>query len=232
MKQKPIVVETKNLKKQFYTETREGVKANEISVIRGIDITIKEGDFIGIMGRSGCGKTTFLKLLGLLETPSFGTVLWKGQDTKILWKDEIADIRRREIGFVFQDFYLLNSLNILDNIMVPMILDKAQPEVMKKRAKELAQQFGIVDLLGKYPYEISGGEQQRAALCRALLNNPDIIMADEPTGNLDSKSGQDVIDALTYMNHNLGKTVVIVTHDEFMGSYCKEIIHMQDGRIL
>lgn len=224
-------METKALKKQFYVETREETTGSVFPVIRGVDVCIEEGDFIGIMGRSGCGKTTFLKILGLLEKPSSGTVLWQGQDIKELWKDEIADIHRRKIGFVFQDFNLLNSLNIRDNIMVPMILDKADPGVMKEKANDLADRFGITQLLGKYPYELSGGEQQRAAICRALINNPEIIMADEPTGNLDSVSGQIVIEALTHINRDLGKTVIMVTHDPYMGSFCESVLFMKDGTI-
>lgn len=226
------IIETKELVHNYTVETRQSVEINQIRVLKGIDFTVEKGEFVGIMGKSGCGKTTFLKLLGMLERPSGGTVIFKGMDTKELWKDELADIRRRQIGFVFQDFYLMDSLSVTDNIKLPMILDKADPEAMKERAGELAKQFGIDGLLYKAPYELSGGEKQRVAICRALINDPEVILADEPTGNLDSRSGRVVIDALCKINEDLGKTVVMVTHDPRLASYCKKIILLKDGEIV
>lgn len=230
MKEK--IIETKGLVHNYKVETRQSVEVHEIHVLKGIDFAVEKGEFVGIMGKSGCGKTTFLKLLGMLERPTGGTVIFKGMDTEELWKDELADIRRRRIGFVFQDFYLMDSLSVMDNIKLPMILDKAEPEAMKKKVEELTEQFGITGLLYKAPYELSGGEKQRVAICRALINNPEVVLADEPTGNLDSKSGQVVIDALCKINDELGKTVVMVTHDSRLASFCKKIIMLKDGEII
>ncbi|BDF33820.1 ABC transporter ATP-binding protein [Lachnospiraceae bacterium] len=226
------IIETKELVHNYKVETRRSVEINKIQVLKGIDFAVEKGEFVGVMGKSGCGKTTFLKLLGMLERPAGGTVIFQGMDTEELWKDELADIRRRQIGFVFQDFYLMDSLSVMDNIKLPMILDKADPEVMKKKVEKLSEQFGIADLLYKAPYELSGGEKQRTAICRALINDPEIVLADEPTGNLDSKSGQVVIDALCKINDELGKTVVMVTHDSRLASYCKKIILLKDGEIV
>lgn len=149
-----------------------------------------------------------------------------------LHPDEEADIRRKQIGFIFQDFYLMDCLTVKENIMLPMILNKEKSDVMHRRAIDLALQFQIDHLLENDPYELSGGEKQRVAICRALVNNPDLILADEPTGNLDSKSGKIVIDALTHVNQDYGKTVVMVTHDPKMAGYCKNIILLKDGMIL
>ena len=182
------------------------------------------------MGRSGCGKSTFLKLLGMIERPTSGTIYFDGMDTEDLWKDELADIRRRRIGFVFQDFYLLDSLCIKDNILLPMILDKAESKTMT--VEELAGLFGIRELLPKAPYELSGGEKQRAAICRALINDPEIILADEPTGNLDSRSGQIVMDALKRINREFHKTILMVTHDPYFASLSQKVVLLKDGQIL
>lgn len=204
----------------------------EIPVIKGIDLEVYEGEFVGIMGKSGCGKTTLIKVLGMIDKPTGGTVFFKGMDTKELWAEELADIRRRELGFVFQDFYLMDSLTIRNNIVLPMVLDKKKAKDCLKKGKELAEQFGITHLLNKHPYELSGGEKQRTAICRALINNPDLILADEPTGNLDTKSGEIVVEEFRRVNEELGKTIVMVTHDPKMASNCKRIIFLRDGLIL
>ena len=194
--------------KMVYSD-RQGEE--EIKVLKGLDFTIEEQEFVGIMGKSGCGKT---------------------KDASELWSDELADIRRREIGFVFQDFYLLNSLSVKENIMLPMVLDKAPVDKCYKNVETYAEKFGLSHLLEKQPYEVSGGEKQRVAICRALINNPDLILADEPTGNLDSKSGKIVIDALKDINEHMGKTIIMVTHDPQMASYCSRLILLKDGVIL
>ena len=170
--------------------------------------------------------------LGLIDEPTKGTIYFKEKDIDKLWKDELADIRRREIGFVFQDFYLMDSLSVKENIMLPMILDKAEAESCIERAESLAEQFGLTHLLDKNPYELSGGEKQRAAICRALLNNPELILADEPTGNLDSKSGKIVVDEFIKINEVMKKTIIMVTHDPQMASKCKRIIFLKDGIVL
>ncbi|MGO5052231.1 ABC transporter ATP-binding protein [Lachnospiraceae bacterium LCP25S3_G4] len=204
----------------------------DVKVLRGIDLDIIEHDFICIMGKSGCGKTTLLKTLGLIDKPNQGTIQFKGRDTTDLYGDALSDIRRNEIGFVFQDFYLMDSLSVLENIMLPMILNQEQTNKMVRTAKELAEHYEISHLLNKNPYQLSGGEKQRVAICRALGNNPDVIMADEPTGNLDSKSAKIVIDSLKRVNEDLGKTVIIVTHDPLIASASKKIVFLKDGIVL
>lgn len=164
--------------------------ADEIKVLKGLTFSVEEQEFVGIMGKSGCGKTTLLKVLGLIDAPTSGTLHFYDKETKTLWKDELADIRRREIGFVFQDYYLMDSISVQENIMLPLILDKAENETCYEKSEAFANQFEITHLLHKNPYELSGGEKQRVAICRALINNPDLILADEPTGNLDSNPGK------------------------------------------
>lgn len=227
-----IIIETKELIRNYRVETKQGTDTSTIHVLKGIDFKVEKGEFTAIMGKSGCGKTTFLKLLGLLDRPTDGKIYFDGMDTEDLWKDELADIRRRKIGFVFQDFYLMNSLSVLDNIMLPMILDKADSGVMKEKAEKLAEQFGITGLLHKAPYELSGGEKQRVAICRALINDPEIIFADEPTGSLDSKAGKNVMEALQRINEEFNKTIVMVTHDPQLASYCRKLVLLKDGEIL
>ena len=185
-----------------YSKKGDGARPAEddIKVIRGISMKVEKGDFLGIMGKSGCGKSTLLRVLGLLDRPTEGKIYFEDFDTEELWKDELADIRRRKIGFIFQDYYLMDSLTVRENMILPMILDKADSAEMKKRAEKYAEQFEISHLLDKKPTELSGGEKQRAAICRALINDPELILADEPTGNLDSKSGKIVLDALKEIN--------------------------------
>lgn len=228
------VLEVKNLIRDYRkTEQKNSQDSGSvIRVLKGLDFQVKQGEFIGIMGKSGCGKTTLLKVLGLIDEQTDGTLLFTGKDTKALYPDELADIRRTQLGFVFQDFYLMDSLTVRENMMLPMIIGKEKSEVMDEKSLQLAKQFQIDHLLDKEPYELSGGEKQRVAICRALINNPDLILADEPTGNLDSKSGQIVIDALTRINEEYGKTIVMVTHDPKMAGYCGKIILLKDGMIL
>ena len=210
-----------------------GKKGTEdIRVLKGLNFQVEEGDFTGIMGKSGCGKTTLLKVLGLIDKQTDGTVRFMGQDTKGLSGDTLADIRRTKLGFIFQDYYLMDSLTVEENIMLPMILGQENAQKMMDAAKEYAEKFQIDHLLNKNPYELSGGEKQRVAICRALINNPDLILADEPTGNLDSKSGKIVIEALRTINQEMKKTIVMVTHDPQMASNCRKIILLKDGVIL
>ena len=173
-----------------------------------------------------------LKVLGLIDKPTGGKVYFYRKSIADLWSDELADIRRQKIGFIFQDFYLLNSLTVRENIMLPMVLDKREGRRCTEKGEELAEKFGLIHLLEKYPYELSGGEKQRTAISRALINNPDLILADEPTGNLDSRSSQNVIDTLCQINREMGKTIIMVTHDPRMASYCSRLILLKDGVVL
>lgn len=229
--QSEIILEGKELIRN-YTKSSEQKGKDEIKVLKRLNFEVRAQEFVGIMGRSGCGKTTLLKILGMIDRQTAGKLYFKGCDTEELWKDELADIRRRDIGFVFQDFYLMDSLTVRENIMLPKILDKGKAQDCIQKAEESAEKFGIRHLLDKKPYELSGGEKQRVAICRALINDPELILADEPTGNLDSKSGDVVISTMTEINKELGKTIVMVTHDPKMASYCSRLILLKDGVIM
>ena len=176
------VLEVENLIRNYQKSALK--KSDEdIKVLKGLNFSVEQGEFVGIMGKSGCGKTTLLKVLGMIDKQTDGVVRFMEKDTSKLYGDELADIRREQIGFVFQDFYLMDSLSVEENIMLPMILGQEKVDVMTKAARKYAEQFQISHLLKKNPYELSGGEKQRVAICRALINDPDLILADEPTGN-------------------------------------------------
>lgn len=201
-------------------------------VLKSVDLAVKEGEFIGIMGKSGSGKTTLLKIMGMIEPVTDGKVFYEKGNVERISEKEAARIRREELGFIFQEFFLMDSLTVLENVMLPLLIGKTAGVSAKERAKKLIQKFGIDGLEEKMPDELSGGERQRTAICRALINNPRIVFADEPTGNLDSKSGKVVIDALETINKELLKTVIMVTHDPQMASHCDRVILLRDGKIL
>lgn len=226
------VIKAEELYRDYTKVSQSGDEPENIRVLKGLSFSVKEQEFVGIMGKSGCGKTTLLKTLGLIDKPTKGKLYFGGKDIEKLWSDELADIRRREIGFVFQDFYLMDSLSVGENIMLPMVLDKREVRKCIEKSREYAKLFGLSHLMKKYPYELSGGEKQRVAISRALINDPDLILADEPTGNLDSKSGKVVIDALERINGRMKKTILMVTHDPQVASHCKRIIFLKDGVIL
>ena len=208
------------------------VGGERVKALRGVSFSIAEGEFVTIMGTSGSGKSTLLNILGCLDTPTSGEYMLDGVLVQSMSKNQRAITRNRKIGFVFQDFYLMDSLTVEENIMLPMILDKAEEESCYESARGYAEHFRINALMRKYPYELSGGERQRVAICRALVNRPDLILADEPTGNLDSQSGKIVIDALDQIHKEHKKTIIMVTHDPQVASYCSRIILLKDGLIL
>ena len=220
------VLRAENLVRDYVQYGEDGEKKKEIHVLKGLNFSIQRQEFVGIMGRSGCGKTTLLKILGLIESVTDGALLYKKDEISKLSDKELARIRREELGFVFQEFYLMDSLDVFENIMLPFYISKTVDDSKKERARVLMDKFG------KMPAELSGGERQRVAICRALINDPEIIFADEPTGNLDSKSGKIVIDALKDINEHMGKTIIMVTHDPQMASYCSRLILLKDGVIL
>lgn len=220
------------LKAEKLVRSYKTAGGENVQVIRGIDLAVGQGEFAVIMGKSGCGKTTLLKMLGLIDKQTGGTLSFMGKDAGKIRGDALAKLRLCRIGFIFQDFCLMDSLTVKENIMLPMILGKAGKERMEKETYGYAQKFQIAHLLKKYPYELSGGEKQRTAICRALINDPDLILADEPTGNLDSKSGRMVIDTLDMINKDYEKTIVMVTHDPQMASFGSRILMLKDGRIL
>lgn len=200
-------------------------------VLKEIDLVIASGDFTCIMGRSGCGKTTLLKILGLMHPQTAGLVTFEGRLTHELFPDEISDIRRQKIGFVFQDFNLMESITVRENILLPAILDKQDTAKAEERMARFFQVLRIEHLLDKLPHELSVGEKQRAAICRALMNEPQIIFADEPTGNLDSNAGAEVINIFQRINQELGITIVMITHDSKVAQAAKDVIFLKDGKI-
>ena len=225
------VLRVENLIRNYIKPSRSEER-EEIKVLKQLNFTVEEQEFVGIMGKSGCGKTTLLKVVGMIDRPTGGSMFFKNKEIKKLWDDELSDIRRREVGFVFQDFYLMDSLSVEENIMLPLVLDKAEVNSCFEKAKKYEKLFEIEHLAKKNPYELSGGEKQRVAICRALVNDPELILADEPTGNLDSRSGAIVVQALEDINERMGKTIVMVTHDPQVASHCKRIIFLKDGKIL
>ena len=201
-------------------------------VLKDVSLRVEKGEFVAVMGPSGSGKTTLLNCISCFIPHEQGSIVLADQDISDLNETELARVRNRQMGFVFQDFYLMDSLTVEENIMLPLILDKANEEKCFSCAREQAEHFRIDHLIRKYPYELSGGERQRVAICRALINEPDLILADEPTGNLDSKSGKIVIEALNRINRQYKKTIVMVTHDPQVASNCSRIIFLKDGLIL
>ena len=189
------------------------VNETKIEVLKGINLTINSQEFIAIMGKSGSGKTTLLKLLGMLDRPTEGKVFFKGEDSNFIRGDRLAKIRRCELGFIYQDYYLMDSLSVRENIMLPKILDHSSVEESMEESEKLADIMGVRTLMDKRTFELSGGEKQRVAICRALINHSDLILADEPTGNLDSASSETVMEYLQMINKDMKKTVVLVTHD-------------------
>lgn len=202
----------------------------ELRVLRNINLTIQKGEYLAIMGPSGSGKSTLLNMIGCLDRPSSGDYFLGDQNVSELEDDQLSLIRGARIGFVFQSFNLISQLNVIENIEVPMYYQGFTEEESAERAKELAAMVGLGDRMNHRPSELSGGQQQRVAIARALANNPLIILADEPTGNLDSKSGRDILDILDRL-HEEGKTLIAVTHDEGIAEHAERTITLFDGRI-
>lgn len=205
--------------------------SNSTTALNGVSFSIEKGEFVGIMGPSGSGKTSLLNILSGINKPTSGSTEIAGENINTMSEDNLALFRRQNLGFVFQEFNLLDSLTLKENIMLPMILDKKSNEEMNNKADEIMSVFDIKDIGSKYPYEVSGGQQQRAAVSRAVVNGPVIIFADEPTGNLDSKSSNAVMKLFTKMNRELESTILMVTHDAFAASFCNKIIFIKDGAI-
>lgn len=220
-----VVLKVNNLIKEYRS------RAVITNAINSMNFTIEENEFVGIMGASGSGKTTLLNMLSGIDKPTSGSIEISGEDISKMNKDKLALFRRKHIGFVFQEFNLLDSLSVKDNIMLPMTLEEVEEDEIYKRVDELAKNFDIEKTLDKYPYEISGGQQQRVAICRAIANSPNIIFADEPTGNLDSKSSKKVMTSFKKLNEINKATILMVTHDSLAASYCKRVIFIKDGMI-
>ncbi|MCX8103525.1 MAG: ABC transporter ATP-binding protein [Candidatus Bipolaricaulota bacterium] len=203
----------------------------EVRALDGVSFAIQRGEFLAIMGPSGSGKSTVMHLLGCLDRPTSGRMVLDGLDLLKASDNQLAEIRNAKIGFVFQQFNLLPRENALRNVETPAIYAGARRAERVRRAKELLERVGLGDRLFHFPSQLSGGERQRVAIARALMNDPAILLADEPTGNLDTKTGEEIL-ALFQHLHDEGRTVVLVTHDQRVASYASRILHMQDGRIL
>lgn len=217
------VLVAKNLRKVY------GSRGNVYTALHDIDLNIKEGEFVGIMGPSGAGKTTLLNIISTIDKPSSGTVTIDSEDIVKMNEDKLSVFRRNKLGFVFQDFNLLDTLTVKENIVLPLSLSKVDLNEIKQRLKEVSESLGIEDILNKYPYEISGGQKQRTAAARAIISKPALILADEPTGALDSKASTELLQALSNLNEESKATIMMVTHDAFAASYCRRIIFIKDG---
>ncbi len=202
----------------------------DIQALRGIDLEINEGEFISIMGPSGCGKSTLLNVLGCLDRPTEGKYYLNKYDISVLDDDTLSDMRCNYLGFVFQSYNLIPQLSVVENIEIPLYYQGVSPNESRKRATEMASRVGLGDRLYHKPTELSGGQQQRAGIARALVNDPLVILADEPTGNLDSKSGQEIMNIFSEL-HKQGKTIIMVTHDEHIAKYGERIVRLKDGVI-
>lgn len=217
------MLEVKNLVKSY------GVAKKKYPVLKGVNFKIERGEFVAIMGPSGSGKTTLLDCISRYKPFEKGEILLDGIDLAKLNEKEIAKVRNEKIGFVFQDFMLLDGLTIFENVCIPQVIKEEKYQLMEKRAERLLQMFDIDKIGKKYPAEISGGQKQRTAVARALINEPLMILADEPTGNLDSRSSEAVIEAFVKAKNELQATILMVTHDSLSASYCDRVIIMRDG---
>ena len=220
------VLEVKNLQK-VYT-TRFG--GSSVQALSNVNLSVEKGEYIAIMGESGSGKTTLLNILAALDRPTRGQVLLNGRDITAISEKEISAFRRKNLGFVFQDFNLLDTFNLLDNILLPLVLSGKKFQEMNKLVKPLAAKLGIHDILYKYPYEVSGGQKQRAAVARALITSPQLVLADEPTGALDSRSADDLLKLFNDINRD-GQTILMVTHSIKAASHAGRVLFISDGSV-
>ncbi|MBX4269088.1 ABC transporter ATP-binding protein [Clostridium estertheticum] len=216
----------KELKKTFVS------KGSEYIALQSLNLSVKNGEFVAVMGPSGSGKTTLLNCISGFMTADAGEIILDGENILNIGEDKLADVRQNKLGFVFQDFMLINGLTVLENIYLPQIIANKNMKPMEDKTKILLDAFRIGTIKNKYPNEISGGEKQRVAIARALSNNPSILLADEPTGNLDSKSSSAVIEAFIDAKKNLGATIFMVTHDAFAASHSDRVVALKDGQIV
>lgn len=223
------IIKAKDLSKSYGKKEKGAYRQK---VLDNLNLDIYNEDFIAIMGPSGSGKSTLLKIIGLIDNNiDSGDVFFWGKSIKKITFSEVANIRKDKIGYVFQDFKILPSISILDNIILPSLIAKKSSVEAKKRAFKYLEEFGISDIYNKFSYEVSGGELQRVAIIRSLMNNPDIIFADEPTGNLDSTNTEQIIKMLKYLNENFGKTIVLVTHNTEFTKYVKKVFILREGKL-
>lgn len=220
-----IILETEQIQKYY------GNKGNITKAIDGISFTMREGEFVGIMGASGSGKTTLLNCISTIDTVTAGHIKIDGKDITTLHGAKLADFRREKLGFIFQNFNLLDTLTAYDNIALALSVLRVPVRQIEQRIRNIAGVLGITDVLEKYPYEMSGGQQQRVAAARAIITRPALILADEPTGALDSRSARMLLAQLTTLNEKENATIMMVTHDSVCASYCKRILFIKDGKL-
>lgn len=220
------LLEVNNLQKIY----KSRFSSVQVEALREVSFSIEPGEFVAIMGESGSGKTTLLNLLAVLDKPTAGNILINGQDAGKIPAKQLSSYRRNHLGFVFQDYSLLDTFTLKDNIILPLVLNKAKPSQIEKSLEAISHRLSLDSLLKKYPYEVSGGQKQRAAVARALIVQPELLLADEPTGALDSKSSSALLDLFELLNHQ-GQTICMVTHSINAASYASRVLFIQDGRI-
>ncbi|MGM9902918.1 ABC transporter ATP-binding protein [Enterococcus sp. 10A9_DIV0425] len=219
------VIEVKHVSKSY------GSSTTSVKVLDNVSFSVGEGEFVGIMGPSGAGKTTLMNILSTINLPTVGSVSIQGKEITKMKKNELSDFRRRKIGFIFQEFNLIDTLTAKDNILLPLAVERISKEEMEKKVLHVAQVLGIEELLKRYPDEMSVGQRQRIAAARALIVRPEVIFADEPTGSLDSKSATELLNYLKIINEVEKSTILLVTHDPYTASYCNRILFIKDGVI-
>ncbi|MGG0668844.1 MULTISPECIES: ABC transporter ATP-binding protein [Bacillales] len=225
MDQHKTVLHAQNIRKSY------GTRGNVQQVLKGIDLRVMEGEFVGIMGASGAGKTTLLNVLATIDRTTEGSILIGDADISKMKDRELSAFRRDKLGFIFQDYNLLDTLTVKENILLPVSLGKMKKRVAEDQFKSIADILGIKELADKYPHEISGGQKQRTSAARALINKPSMVFADEPTGALDSKSASSLLGTLEDVNKQRGVTIMMVTHDPVASSYCSRVVFLKDGNI-
>ncbi len=219
-----MLIEIKQIKKVYKMGNID------VNALRGVNLNVEEGEFIAIMGSSGSGKSTLMHILGCLDTPTSGTYLFRGREVQDLSEDELANTRNREVGFVFQTFNLLPRMKAFENVELPLMYSGGRAAAIRKRALDVLERVGLEDRVNHRPTELSGGERQRVAIARALVNNPKLVLADEPTGNLDSKTGHEIMELFRSL-HKEGRTLIAVTHDPEISEYADRIVRIRDGVI-
>ena len=220
------ILEVNNLKKVYTTR----LGGNQVEALKNLSFSVEEGEYVAIMGESGSGKTTLLNILAALDKPTGGQVILNGKNIVDIREQDISAFRRENLGFVFQDFNLLDNFSLKDNIVLPLVLSGVDYKEMERRITPIAAQLGILDILGKYPYEVSGGQKQRAAVARALIIKPELVLADEPTGALDSKATEDLLTLFNKINER-GQTILMVTHSTKAASHARRVLFIKDGEV-
>ena len=220
------ILEVNNLKKVYTTR----LGGNQVEALKNLSFSVEEGEYVAIMGESGSGKTTLLNILAALDKPTGGQVILNGKNIVDIREKEISAFRRENLGFVFQDFNLLDNFSLKDNIVLPLVLSGVDYKEMERRITPIAAQLGILDILGKYPYEVYGGQKQRAAVARALIIKPELVLADEPTGALDSKATEDLLTLFNKINER-GQTILMVTHSTKAASHARRVLFIKDGEV-